>query len=1040
MILLLPMASSVCYGLDTDLYVLTGANIPPNVLVILDSSASMDEVVSGSDADYQGELPDPGPGIDYGALLTPPAVVYPRYAVYYKTSGNKWNLWINDYRTLSDPCLSLLGTYGHTENNDCGGGKRDYQTGNYRNFLQISGPGGSRSRFGLANGVIHSYVDTVNGVRFGVMAFNRDSGAPPNTVKYDPINKLEYVFGDAKDDALDANGGQMLGFVDELKNGKTSLFGKLSSFKNDSWSPLAETLYDAGTYFQSGKDGFSNPVQYPCQKLYILIISDGKPNKDNRPILSSIGDLTGDGKAGQLDDVAKYLFNLDLTGGKYHTPQNIKTYTIGFSVDDTLLKETARVGGGKYSYVYSSQSFNIAFQVFISDILDESTSYVAPVVPISQMENTSSGNRMFLAMFKPTWTSFWRGNIKKYGIATKIPEGEAKNTGDIIDSTKKLAINGKNQIYDVKNEPPDPYSAKSYWSSAPDGGEVEAGGVGEALLNNTKIILDATGKTTSRKIYTYLDTNSNLADSSNAFDKYNITITPSKLGLADDDITGREKVIHFIHGLDSYDENRNEIFNEKRDWILGAFIHSRPVVIHYADRSVMYAGANDGMVHAFDNGKPIDLENWDDGTGEELWAFIPPKLLPNLKTLNGELLEFFVDGAPKAYIERDSSGKLVKAILIFGMRRGGNHYVALDVTDYNNPKWLWEISPSTPGYMELGQTWSTPQFGKIQYGADIKWVAFIGGGYDENQDLANPLNDTKGRAIYVVNISDGSPIWSYSYSKNPKMKYCIPSDIARVDTNGDGIIDRLYVGDTGGQLWRFDIGDPDTSKWTGKNIFDSSSGEALKRKIFYPPDVTLEKGNYEILFFGTGDREHPKDTTRENRLYAIKDKNLSTTLTESNLVDVTLDKLQDPSVPQVEKDNILNTLSTQSGWFIKLNQNLGEKCLANSVIFYGVIYYTTFVPDLKPADICYISSGSGRLYALKYTTGNAVFNLDGIGTLSDLTRADRSSSIGVSIPSGVIVTFVGGMTMAYGGVGGGVYRPPVPATRILFPVSWKTVF
>ncbi len=446
------------------------------------------------------------------------------------------------------------------------------------------------------------------------------------------------------------------------------------------------------------------------------------------------------------------------------------------------------------------------------------------------------------------------------------------------------------------------------------------------------------------------------------------------------------------------------------------------------------------MLHAFDNGIPIDLKNWDDGTGEELWAFIPPKLLPNLKNLNGEALQFFVDGAPKAYIERDSSGNLAKAILIIGMRRGGNHYVALDVTNYNSPQWLWEISPSRSGFGELGETWSAPLLGKVQIGAETKWVAFIGGGYDPNQDLATPGSDSKGRAVYIIDIFTGNLIWSYSYAKNTKMKYCIPSDIARVDTDGDGKIDRLYVGDVGGQMWRFDIGDSETSKWTAKILFDSNPGESLKRKIFYPPDVTLEKGNYEMLFFGTGDREHPNDTTKENRLYAIKDKNPSTTLTESDLVDVTLDKLQDPSVSQEEKSNILNTLSTQNGWFIKLNQNPGEKCLANSVIFYGVVYFTTFVPDLNPADICYVNPGSGRVYALKYTTGNAVFNLDGVGTLSELTRSDRSTSIGVSIPSGVIVTFIGGTSVAYGGVGGGVYRPPLPTTRTIIPINWRVVF
>ena len=380
---------------------------------------------------------------------------------------------------------------------------------------------------------------------------------------------------------------------------------------------------------------------------------------------------------------------------------------------------------------------------------------------------------------------------------------------------------------------------------------------------------------------------------------------------------------------------------------------------------------------------------------------------------------------------------MVKAILIIGMRRGGNHYVALDVTNYNDPQWLWEINTSTPGYAELGQTWSTPQLGQIQYGADTKWVAFVGGGYDPNQDLATPGNDTQGRAVYLINILDGSLIWSYSNAKNSNMKHCIPSDISRVDTNGDGIIDRLYVGDTGGKLWRFDIGDPDTSKWTGKVLFDSNPGTSLKRKIFYPPDVTLEKGNYEMVFFGTGDREHPKDLTKVDRLYAVNDKNLASPLTESNLYDATLDLLQ-------EGDHLseLAILNASQGWYIKLSdpQYPGEKCLANPVIFYGVLYFTTFLPDVKPADICYMSSGSGRLYALNYTTGNAVFNLDGIGTLNDLTRNDRSTNIGVSIPSGVIVTFVGGTSVAYAGVGGGVFIPPLPINRVIIPISWRIKF
>jgi type IV pilus assembly protein PilY1 len=273
-----------------------------------------------------------------------------------------------------------------------------------------------------------------------------------------------------------------------------------------------------------------------------------------------------------------------------------------------------------------------------------------------------------------------------------------------------------------------------------------------------------------------------LTHSSNAFTTSNALITPGLLGLGSDPVA-RDKLIQFVHGYDAYGANPNEV----RDWILGAFLHSRPLIVHYASQSVIYVGSNDGMLHAFD-----------DGTGQELWGFIPPNLLNKLQALHADVLENFVDGSIKAYIKYNTDGSINRVILIFGERRGGNHYYALDVTNPMAPQYLWKISPDMFDYAELGQTWSNPNIGKIAYGAGEKWVAFIGGGYDDNQDNDTPGADTKGRAIYVVDVINGSLVKRFSHAENASMTYSIPSDISRVDTNGDGKIDRLYVGDMGG--------------------------------------------------------------------------------------------------------------------------------------------------------------------------------------------------------------------------------------------------
>jgi type IV pilus assembly protein PilY1 len=994
------------FAMDTDLYVLSGVDVPPNVLILLDTSASMDEVSSGQDYDQS---------IDYASYA--PATVYPQYSVYYRATGSKWTIWQDDYRTIScTDLLNQLDQYGQAINysinlgtTNCGGSKRDFQTGNYMNYLQLTGgPGGNRPRFGLATGIIHSYINTTSGVRFAVMGFNRDKNGKAVLNN----NGNEYINnGDG-----DSDGGRLLGFVDENKQGKTALFNALAVLKNDTWSPLAESLYEAGAYFQGIRSeitgtSYTSPVQYYCQKNYVLIISDGVPKKDGDHRLSpAIGGNRVGGSDVELDDVASYLHNMDMSRGQSLKKQNITTYTIGFSTTQPLLESAASNGGGKYYYVWSSQSFSVAFQKFI-EVLEKSVSYVAPVVPISQMEKSTAGDRMYLAMFKPALKSFWGGNVKKYGIATQ--KSGSVNVGDVLDANNSPVMDSDNQIKD---------SAKSYWSAAADGGDVEKGGVGQILLE----------RTSARNIYTYLGTNADLTNSSNLFSVSNNLITPPKLGLIGSDTAGRDKLINFIHGFDAYDENGNRIVNEKRDWILGSFIHSRPLVIHYGTtRSVIYAGANDGMLHAFD-----------DANGEELWAFIPPTLLPDLKDLNGEVLEFFVDGSPKAYLGSD------KTVLMFGLRRGGDRYIALDISNPDSPKFLWEISPSTAGYQELGQTWSTPQLGRIEDGASGRWVAFIGGGYDINQDTTPvTVSDTKGRAVYVVDVQTGNLIWSYSNTNNPEMKYSIPSDITRLDSDGDGKVDRLYVGDTGGRIWRFDIGDSDVARWSGKMVFNSNPGSSEHRKIFYPVDVTLEKDqtsvNYELLLFGTGDREHPKNSTNVNRLYAVKDKNLSTVLTEADLVDVTTDILQDTTASAEEKAAVRSALETKSGWFIKLDQNPGEKCLSMPVVFAGVAYYTTFTPSFgSESDICFIGEGTGRIYVLKYKTGNAAFNLDAENDFAGpvVMRSDRSKIVGAAIPSGIIVTFVRGTAVGYVGTGGGVYIPMLPTSKSLIPVSWRIVF
>jgi type IV pilus assembly protein PilY1 len=347
--------------------------------------------------------------------------------------------------------------------------------------------------------------------------------------------------------------------------------------------------------------------------------------------------------------------------------------------------------------------------------------------------------------------------------------------------------------------------------------------------------------------------------------------------------------------------------------------------------------------------------------------------------------QYYCDSSPVAYINDVNHNGIIESgdtvIVIIGEREGGTSYTALDVTNPDDPQYLWRIDKAnstitgipnpTVAISELGQSWSEPQIGKVKVGTTDTIMAFIGGGYSSD--------DTKGRGFFMINVLTGALVKHYTiadagtYSVLSNMTSCIPSTVLAVDTTFNGYIKRVYVGDTGSQMWRFGnqngTEDGNVNNWTPRRLFQGNSGT----KIFYPPDLVLEPG-YAYLYFGTGDRMNPMYIPSPNidRFYAVKDKNetdavfqsrVGGVLTESNLVDVTADSLQDPGTSETTKNTIRTNLTNGDGWYIAM-ENSGEKVLAPPVAIYGKIIFTTFVPNNS---VC-STGGDARTYAVNYLT------------------------------------------------------------------------
>jgi len=1000
---------------DIDIYTNSGEGVEPNILIIFDNSGSMNDQIQVAFYDpaydyYTDALAEQGWGYDHDK-------------VYYYSRGS-WNHIFKE-STSQIPCDSArnaLNTRGFFNgrirwSGTCGGPTKRYlRTGNYLNYLASIGGSQTRTKLEIAKEVVQDFVMTTYDVRMGAMIFNHSEGGRIHHDSTLDYHTFVRDMGDDESDPAYAN--------------REALRDALLSIQADTWTPLAETLYEAGLYFQGAASYFNTGVTYTtpitdwCQKNYVILITDGESTQDRNAVLQTLGssgDTDGDGHepggsaeipyesegSDYLDDVAKYLYDTDLMPSLQER-QNIVTYTIGFAIDTQLLQDTAETGHGTYHTSNTARELSDVFQQIIQEILETSSSFTAPVVPISQMEKTTSGSKIYLALFKTSEDAFWKGNIKKFSIATQAT-GDI-DLGDVLDVNGNPATDDQGCILD---------EAVSFWgSSEPDGGDTEAGGVGQVLLD----------RTTPRNIYTYLGSQSDLTETSNAFNNSNIL--PAMVGLDPADTSGRDDIVNFVYGQDAYDEDGDLNFTEKRHWILGAFLHSRPAVVHYDETtSVIFAGANDGMLHAF-----LDSD------GSELWAFIPPDQLAKLPHLSDILLEYFVDGSPRAtVIDQDMDGVVEPAdgdqvILVFSERRGGSYYYALDVTYPEAPVFLWEIHPQIGGdFAELGQTWSSPVIGKVRIGAEDRLVLFLGGGYDPNQD-DDPVveSDAMGRGIHVVDLFDGSLVWKHTYADDPDMTFCMPGDMVALNINDDthGYVDRLYAGDAGGRIWRCDIGDPNPTSWSARLIFDDSTGG---RKIFYPPDVVFEH-DCEMLFWGTGDRANPKNETIINRIYALKDRGSLTPLTPADLYDATQNLVQDGA--EAEQEAALISLASLDGWYVELDEHVGEKVLAPSIVYAGAVYLTTFTPTAgSEIDPCYVGEGMARLYALDYLTAAAVLNFD--TSTEDLHKSDRYQLIGTAIPSGVVIAIIQGKGASYIGVGGGIFTADMLHPSAILRIYWR---
>ncbi|ENS7683348.1 pilus assembly/adherence protein PilC, partial [Neisseria gonorrhoeae] len=356
---------------------------------------------------------------------------------------------------------------------------------------------------------------------------------------------------------------------------------------------------------------------------------------------------------------------------------------------------------------------------------------------------------------------------------------------------------------------------------------------------------------------------------------------------------------------------------------LGDIVNS-PIV---AVGGYLATAANDGMVHIFKKNGGSDERSYNlklsyiPGTMPRQYFDNDTSALKD-STLAQELRTFAekgyvgdrygVDGGFVLRRITDDQDRQKHFFMFGAMGLGGRGAYALDLTKIDNSNLtgvsMFDVkNESKNNGVKLGYTVGTPQIGKIRNG---KYAAFLASGYAA-KDIVSSDNTT---ALYVYDLGNGGGSLIKKIEA-PGGKGGLSSPTL-VDKDLDGIVDIAYAGDRGGNMYRFDLSNSDSSKWSAKVIFEGD------KPITSAPAVS-RLADKRVVIFGTGSDLTEDDVldTKEQYIYGIFDDDKGTGTVKVTVQNGTAGGLLEQNLMQENKTLFLNKRSDGSGskgWAVKL--------------------------------------------------------------------------------------------------------------------------
>ena len=955
------LAAPVYAFTPSDSPLLSAAAVAPNVMLMIDDSGSMNNIIWA-------------PGFD-------PTVNRAQIAI----CGSNSSCLSGQNLDMSDTNISLSSlNRGGCPNNgnwygfyrgflgltpiclrlpDPVGNENTRYTANYLAYLLGLANGSSRDftsganaipdeyRISVAQDVSKNLVTSNRSLRIGLATFN-------SPISNNPGNG-GYIARAVSDLSVDANYNALISSI----NG-------LSAVAN---TPLAEAYYEVtrymrgmAPYYNSTPATYTSPIQYRCQKNYGVVITDGLPTYDrtfptNDPLggtrlpnwdgnSANDGDnLSGDGEGDTLylDDIAKFAFDIDmrstgtdLAGKSWNATdfpkQNMNTYTVGFTAANQMLSDAANYGQGKYYQATDSTGLNAALSSALSEITSKAGSGGSGVTSGTIL---GSGSSFFQTSYDP---KDWRGTIKSYGFTAS----GTVNTSAVQWTTDTAIVPGA--------------TAPTYqsWNSQ----------------TNTVVTLAYANFSTAQQ--TTLNqglpsgiTGSDLVEWSKGTNKTGLKVRSVLLG----DIINSPLVL-----ASPTDKTASDLSG---DSTYSAYLATKAANMNAS----LVVNANDGFVNVINS-----------TSGARRYAYMPSSVLPSLRYIadtgyiNGVSHKFLVDGQVGVFDAQLNSAW--KTLALGGTGAGGRTFYALQLFDAsagNATRALWEISAPTSAntanvFNDLGYAYARPEVARL---ADGRWAAFISNGYGSNSGVA---------ALYVVDVRDGSLIKKIVVDGSETSNGL---SSVKLRVNSQNVVQAAYGGDLKGRLWKFDLSGTSTDTWgvafSGKPLFTTAGGTT--QPITAQPLLADNSLGGKVVFFGSGKFNETADKTNKDlqAFYAVWD-------ADGGSGQITTSSLQAQAVTGVFSGSSGQFITTsqnevtypaEKGWYLPLVYNnvlTGERVINQANLILGRIVFTTASVDTT--DPC-ASFGTGKLVELDAFSGKMLnyavldTNSDGVVDSNDTVSA-----------------------------------------------------